>query len=55
MFCHVLLHSGVTCQFAGLVEVDSDKLAEPGGVVVPDRLGVAPGLQHGVRLHVTRF
>ena len=37
-------------QLAGGVEVDPDKLAEPGGVVVPHSLGVAPGLQDGVGL-----
>ena len=38
-------------QLAHLVEVDADELAEAGGVVVPHRLGVAVGLQHGVGLH----
>jgi hypothetical protein len=39
-----------TCKLAGLVEVDPDELAEPGAVVVPHRLGVAPRLQHWVSL-----
>ena len=34
-----------------VVEPDADELAEPGGVVVPHRLGVAVRLQHRVRLH----
>ena len=33
-----------------VVEPDADELAEPGGVVVPHRLGVAVRLQHGVGL-----
>ena len=40
-----------TCQFAGLVEVDPDELAEPGAVVVPHSLCVTPGLQHRVGRH----
>ena len=32
------------------VEPHADELAEAGGVVVPHRLGVAVGLQHGVGL-----
>ena len=34
-----------------VVEPHTDELAEPGGVVVPHRLGVAVSLQHGVGLH----
>ena len=30
--------------------MDADELSEPGGVVIPDSLGVAPGLQHRVGL-----
>ena len=37
-------------QLSGGVEVDSDELSEPGGVVVPHSLGVAEGLQDGVGL-----
>merc|ERR1712012_1399170 len=37
-------------QLSGGVEVDTDELSEPGGVVVPDGLGVAPGLKDGVGL-----
>ena len=36
---------------AHVVEPDTDELAETGGVVVPDRLGIAVGLQHRVGLH----
>ena len=36
---------------AHVVEPDTDELAETGGVVVPDRLGVAVSLQHRVGLH----
>ena len=36
---------------AHVVEPDTDELPETGGVVVPHRLGVAVGLQHGVGLH----
>ena len=36
---------------AHVVEPDTDELPESGGVVVPHRLGVAVGLQHGVGLH----
>ena len=36
---------------AHVVEVDADELAEAGGVVVPDGLGVAVRLQDRVRLH----
>merc|ERR1719356_426666 len=32
------------------VEVDTDELSEPGGVVVPHSLGVTPGLKDGVGL-----
>ena len=39
-----------TCQFPRLVEVDADELSKSGGVVVPDSLGVPPGLQHRVGL-----
>jgi len=42
----------------GLVEVDLDKLSEPAAVVVPERLGVPKGFQHGVGLEggsVRRF
>ena len=38
-------------QLAHVVEVDADELAEAGGVVVPDGLGVTVGLQDRVRLH----
>ena len=38
-------------QLAHVVEVDADELAEAGGVVVPDGLGVAVRLQDGVGLH----
>ena len=38
-------------QFAHVVEVDSDELTEPGGVVVPDGLGIAVGLQDRVGVH----
>merc|ERR1719270_1859972 len=37
-------------ELTGLVEVDPDELSEAGGVIVPHGLGVAPRLQHGVRL-----
>ena len=36
---------------AHVVEVDADELAEAGGVVVADGLGVAVRLQDRVRLH----
>ncbi len=32
--------------------MDPDELAEPGAVVVPHRLGVAPRLQHRVSLQI---
>ena len=35
-------------QLSGGVEVDTDELSEPGGVVVPRGLGVAVGLQDRV-------
>merc|ERR1712142_1202587 len=37
-------------KLSGAVEVDTDELSESGGVVVPDGLGVAPGLKDGVGL-----
>merc|ERR1711970_435725 len=37
-------------QLTGGVEVDTDELSEPGGVVVPHSLGVAPSLEDGVGL-----
>ena len=37
-------------KLSGGVEVDSDELSEPGGVVVPHGLGVAPSLKDGVGL-----
>ena len=40
-----------TSQFAHVVEVDPDELTEPGGVVVPDGLGVAVGLKNWVGVH----
>ena len=40
-----------TTELSGGREVDSDELAEPGGVVVPRSLGVAVGLQDGVGGH----
>ena len=36
---------------AHVVEVDADELAEAGGVIVPDGLGVAVRLQDRVGLH----
>ncbi len=47
-----LLKLFCTCKLARLVEVDPDELAEPGAVVVPHRLGVAPRLQHRVSLQI---
>ena len=44
-------HDVTTAEFARGSEVDSDELAEPGGVVVPCSLGVAVGLQDGVGGH----
>ena len=40
-----------TAELARVGEVDTDKLSEPGGVVVPCSLGVAIGLQDGVGGH----
>ena len=44
-------HDVTTAEFARCSEVDSDELAEPGGVVIPCSLGVAVGLQDGVGGH----
>ena len=37
-------------QLSGGVEVDTDELSKPAGVVVPHGLGVAPSLEDGVGL-----
>merc|ERR1719193_454673 len=37
-------------QLSGGVEVDTNELSEPGRVVVPHGLGIAPSLKHGVSL-----
>ena len=44
-------HDVTTAEFARCSEVDSDELAEPGGVVVPDGLGIAVGLKNWVGVH----
>ena len=49
LFQQVDLHVGPG-QLSRLVEVDADELAEARAVVVPHGLGVAKGLQDGVRL-----
>ena len=49
LFQQVDLHVGPR-QLSRLVEVDADELAEARAVVVPHGLGVAKGLQDGVRL-----
>ena len=40
-----------TSQLSHVVKVDPDELAEPGGVVVPDGLGIAVGLKNWVGVH----
>ena len=40
-----------TCQFSRLVEMDTDKLSEPGGVIIPHGLGVTPSFKHRVGLN----
>merc|ERR1719398_513897 len=44
-------HDITATQLARVGEVDTNELSEPGGVVVPRRLGVAIGLQNGVGGH----
>merc|ERR1719490_216389 len=41
-------HNVATAELARVGEVDTDKLSEPGGVVVPRSLGISVGLQDGV-------
>merc|ERR1712037_460191 len=44
-------HDVATAKLSASGEVDTDELSEPGGVVVPGRLGVAVGLQDWVGGH----
>merc|ERR1711881_58859 len=38
-------------QFSSLIEVNTDELSKTGGVVIPDSLGITPGLKDRVSLH----